>query len=75
MRFFGSPDDLKFRSSMTLFREAAAEDGQRFRLAAFLCRRTRSSYLYRRRQLAAASHRGHQIARTPSAFDFPVLRS
>ncbi|WP_325053225.1 DUF1810 family protein [Sinorhizobium meliloti] len=33
MRFFGSPDDLKFRSSMTLFREAAAEDGQRFRLA------------------------------------------
>lgn len=28
MRFFGSPDDLKFRSSMTLFSEAAAEDGE-----------------------------------------------
>jgi uncharacterized protein (DUF1810 family) len=26
---FGSPDDLKFRSSMTLFSEAAAEDGER----------------------------------------------
>lgn len=31
---FGSPDDLKFRSSMTLFSEAAGEeDGERFRLA------------------------------------------
>lgn len=30
---FGSPDDLKFRSSMTLFGEAAVEDGERFRLA------------------------------------------
>ncbi|MDK1492445.1 DUF1810 domain-containing protein [Sinorhizobium sp. 7-81] len=30
---FGSPDNLKFRSSMTLFSEAAAEDGEGFRLA------------------------------------------
>ena len=30
---FGSPDDLKFRSSMTLFNEAAGEDGARFELA------------------------------------------
>ncbi|MCW5708102.1 DUF1810 domain-containing protein (plasmid) [Shinella yambaruensis] len=30
---FGSPDDLKFRSSMTLFGEAAGAEGQRFRLA------------------------------------------
>lgn len=30
---FGSPDDLKFRSSMTLFSEAAGEEGERFRCA------------------------------------------
>ena len=30
---FGSPDDLKFRSSMTLFSEAAGEEGERFRVA------------------------------------------
>jgi uncharacterized protein (DUF1810 family) len=30
---FGSPDDLKFRSSMTLFDKAAGEEGERFRLA------------------------------------------
>lgn len=30
---FGSPDDLKFRSSMTLFSEAAGEKGERFLLA------------------------------------------
>ncbi|WLR95397.1 DUF1810 domain-containing protein [Shinella zoogloeoides] len=31
---FGSPDDLKFRSSMTLFSAAAdGEEGERFRLA------------------------------------------
>jgi uncharacterized protein (DUF1810 family) len=30
---FGSPDDLKFRSSMTLFSEAAAEEGIIFRRA------------------------------------------
>jgi uncharacterized protein (DUF1810 family) len=30
---FGSPDDLKFRSSMTLFNEAAGEADERFRLA------------------------------------------
>lgn len=30
---FGSPDDLKFRSSMTLFGEAAGNEGERFRLA------------------------------------------
>jgi uncharacterized protein (DUF1810 family) len=31
---FGSPDDLKFHSSMTLFSEAAGEEeGERFRLA------------------------------------------
>lgn len=30
---FSSPDDLKFRSSMTLFNEAAVEDEERFRLA------------------------------------------
>jgi uncharacterized protein (DUF1810 family) len=30
---FGSPDDLKFWSSMTLFREAAAEKTSRFDLA------------------------------------------
>lgn len=30
---FGSPDDIKFRSSMTLFGEAAVEDEERFRLA------------------------------------------
>ncbi|CAK7260896.1 DUF1810 domain-containing protein (plasmid) [Shinella sp. WSC3-e] len=30
---FGSPDDLKFRSSMTLFNEAAAEDEVVFRRA------------------------------------------
>ncbi|MGJ7042200.1 uncharacterized protein (DUF1810 family) [Shinella sp. BE166] len=31
---FGSPDDLKFRSSMTLFSEVAGgEDGERFRRA------------------------------------------
>lgn len=30
---FGSPDDLKFRSSMTLFSEAAAEEGVVFRRA------------------------------------------
>lgn len=30
---FGSPDDVKFRSSMTLFGEAAMEEGERFRLA------------------------------------------
>ncbi|WP_353654364.1 DUF1810 domain-containing protein [Azospirillum sp. A1-3] len=28
---FGSPDDLKFRSSMTLFARAAAEDGDLYR--------------------------------------------
>ena len=28
----GSPDDLKLRSSMTLFNEAAGKDGERFRL-------------------------------------------
>ena len=30
---FGSPDDLKFRSSMTLFAMAAAEDGELYRKA------------------------------------------
>lgn len=30
---FGSPDDLKFRSSMTLFAQAAAEDGDLYRKA------------------------------------------
>lgn len=30
---FGSPDDMKFRSSMTLFSEAAGQEGERFRLA------------------------------------------
>ncbi|MBA3038731.1 MAG: DUF1810 family protein [Rhizobiales bacterium] len=30
---FGSPDDLKFRSSMTPFSKAAGEEGERFRLA------------------------------------------
>lgn len=30
---FGSPDDMKFRSSMTLFNEAAVENEERFRLA------------------------------------------
>ena len=30
---FGSPDDLKFRSSMTLFNEAAGATEDRFRLA------------------------------------------
>lgn len=30
---FGSPDDLKFRSSMTLFEAAASEDGTLFGLA------------------------------------------
>lgn len=30
---FGSPDDIKFRSSLTLFREAAAEDAKMFRAA------------------------------------------
>lgn len=30
---FGSPDDVKFRSSLTLFSEAAAEEGDRFRVA------------------------------------------
>jgi uncharacterized protein (DUF1810 family) len=30
---FGSPDDLKFRSSMTLFNEAADEEDERFELA------------------------------------------
>lgn len=30
---FGSPDDLKFRSSMTFFSEAAGWAGERFRLA------------------------------------------
>ena len=30
---FGPPDDMKFRSSMTLFSEAAVEEGERFRLA------------------------------------------
>lgn len=30
---FGSPDDLKFRSSMTLFNEAAGADGAEFRQA------------------------------------------
>lgn len=30
---FGSPDDLKFRSSLTLFNEAAAEEGEVFRRA------------------------------------------
>lgn len=30
---FGSPDDLKFRSSMTLFSAAAGAAGERFRLA------------------------------------------
>jgi uncharacterized protein (DUF1810 family) len=30
---FGSPDDLKFRSSMTLFHEAAGDLDERFRLA------------------------------------------
>jgi uncharacterized protein (DUF1810 family) len=30
---FSSPDDLKFRSSMTLFSEAAGEEGTRFQLA------------------------------------------
>ncbi|WP_102958564.1 DUF1810 domain-containing protein [Mangrovicella endophytica] len=30
---FGSPDDLKFRSSMTLFSEAAGADGTVFRTA------------------------------------------
>ncbi|WP_377805302.1 DUF1810 domain-containing protein [Azospirillum sp. A29] len=30
---FGSPDDLKFRSSMTLFAEAAAEGGDLYRKA------------------------------------------
>ncbi|WP_276122066.1 DUF1810 domain-containing protein [Pararhizobium qamdonense] len=29
---FGSPDDMKFRSSMTLFNEAAVENEERFRL-------------------------------------------
>lgn len=30
---FGSPDDMKFRSSMTLFSEAAGQEEERFRLA------------------------------------------
>ncbi len=30
---FGSPDDMKFRSSMTLFSEAAGQEGERFQLA------------------------------------------
>lgn len=30
---FGSPDDVKFRSSLTLFSEAAKENGERFRVA------------------------------------------
>ncbi|MGA1858538.1 DUF1810 domain-containing protein [Azospirillum sp. 11R-A] len=30
---FGSPDDLKFRSSMTLFAQAAAEEGDLYRKA------------------------------------------
>ncbi|WP_411036008.1 DUF1810 domain-containing protein [Shinella sp. BYT-45] len=30
---FGSPDDLKFRSSMTLFNEAAGEAEEKFQLA------------------------------------------
>ncbi len=30
---FGSPDDLKFRSSMTLFAQVAAEDGDIYRRA------------------------------------------
>jgi uncharacterized protein (DUF1810 family) len=34
---FGSPDDLKFRSSMTLFARAAAEDGDLYRRALDRC--------------------------------------
>lgn len=34
---FGSPDDLKFRSSMTLFARAAAEDGDLYRKALDRC--------------------------------------
>lgn len=30
---FGSPDDVKFRSSMTLFGEAIGEGGEQLRLA------------------------------------------
>ena len=30
---FGSPDDLKFRSSMTLFSQAGGKEGERFRRA------------------------------------------
>lgn len=30
---FSSPDDVKFRSAMTLFSEAAAEEGERYRVA------------------------------------------
>jgi uncharacterized protein (DUF1810 family) len=32
-QIFGSPDDMKFRSSMTLFAVATAEQDERFRLA------------------------------------------